>query len=1084
MRIHQNKHHYRTFQKNPFAGTGMPVFMAEAPKGPEFPPALMTDTAPEWRVARGLETTAVTAFKKNLEERKKTQTESGAESRVEMDAALERKWNGDLSDYNAVQNYITWLKYQKTCIENPEQAKRRGDDGEVRPFNLRDSVWTNRVEGIYRAYEEGMAAMTALGITPPSDVDIHGMPDPSRLNTPKELAEAKVQILQDCAYMVLGLESAKIEIEKELKKNMREDFEARVRWIQEQWRSNPPKDFEGQDALINSQTEFLDKVIESINKPEVAEQSLQEYAKLWNDITNLELTYIEGKRADEYVDRYAAELSKDALEAQLRELDEQRKEYVKQHEEENNREWVATRDALVAYIAQVEALEDTENNFGKGKEEGTTGKARILEGLKKQLAELNGWKGLDETTKAVLFSTEPHQAKAYADVSDEVGRDITIPKGFEGQLAYIFDDSNGMRPGERRALAMGLHQAIQKYKNQLLTPGSAVGNLVDMRKKIQENSEKIQKNQVDAQPIKGGYSVYFVAPYDAVRAWEIVSGWWDRTYQRRVTKRISALGLAALGPLSEAPWPLTPFRTLPNEYNKQGEDAERNEVQQFQDAYGNKDAWQQRDIAVSTRNQDEFKACLNLLSGNGRLRWDDEELLKQFNRFQNMIVVDTDPTLLVKNPAAFYDKLDRASGFIWDNDAFKGWKTNNDSNYNNKGKNYDSTLANYSETTGLETFMESMLKEWDDAKERGARPYFDPLLYDRTIGYSIEQGKMSPEGKLYYLLQGIERKIIPFERGGYYTSLNNQYPAIEIFGGPADHTGMGFPGKARWDFVHAAASMDRTEFDDWFHYYVMNLDIVRQRVDKTLTQGNRLDHDDLTPFFPYMGKQAIETALSKSPNGGYTVPQTGLENATASMEFYMRQFAEHQMNGADKQLTPDRLAEFIKTYVYFDGVLQDRYAKGDKRFFRFDSSARVKKPRASGNYEGMYGTKDQTVGENMDNVEAWILQLEPEFFSLLFKDGVKKAEIDKAVGTLADKYGVQSDPSVMFGGKTITTIEELYDSTGDFLNFIFSTSSGRAAFKGMCAKINEDNEAKGQVQKLRAKRNARHLVDRFHTPAA
>ena len=1081
MRIHQNKHHYRSFKKNPFLGGGTRVFMAI-----ENAARLLEDHHFSWSTAQTIEQPLAKALREQMERRRKERlNENGEPYRAELNAQTYQEWESSLASLQAVHAYRGWIDKQMKYISGESEPP---EDGTLkRPFDLRDSAWHMRVRNIYKSYADGDAHMSALG----SIGDGYRQALQSSLQG--QVDEAKKQILTDCRFMLEQTEKAGIQVENEIKKQMREDFENRLLWLRTQWEQNPPKDYAANIPVRDAQIAFIDQVRTSLTGSMSDSVSFKEYRAVWADLDQIEAFYSAGKRADLYLNEHIETLSQQGLEARLEEVEAKRAAAVLAVKEQHAQEMEKALASMRAYYSTVASLPEDAQHFkiqtrpetgpdGVEKEvdvipctpdekgeykEGTKG--YVLAQIQKRIDDLEKYGSLEDATRTVLSDPNKTRGVKKVQIPSADGtsiKEIEVPNSIEGQIAFVFDPTNGLNEAERSAIAMGIHEALANFEKRIEDPQMLMGNLGQIQEQCSQNISNLgsQEEKIAAETADRGYSVYWVAPYDAVRAWEIVTGWWDRTYQRRVNKRLSKLGSDALKPLGTGP--ITILRTLPNEFNKQGEDAERNEVQQFQDAYANKDYWQIEEIAIETQNQDELKACLNLLSGAGRLRWDNPKLIRQFNTFQSVFHISENMGMHYANPSQFYEELDRACGYIWDNDTFKGWDRANSGNYNSKGKDYDAKLTAASETGGgVGTMMENMLKEW---KQKGKAAKFDPLLYDRGIGYSIEQGKMGSEEKLYYLIQGIAYDIIPFERGSHYTSLNNVYPAIEFFARGSNHKTLGYEGKVSMPLIRKVAEMDKASFTDWWHYYVMNLPMVRQRLDKAITGGGKMDHDDLTPFFPYMGVKTIEQCLGQNATGGFTVPQTGLENATVGMEFYMRNFAEHRLHGdeIEKQMVDlKQFGEFAQTFVFFNGAVRNRLYKGRNNIFRFNHDVMGKKPRSHDAYEALYGYKGQTVQTNLDNVERWMTNLEPDFFGPLFSDTLQDSQVAALSLNLQRKYGASEHD--LFGGP-ITKVDDLHLATSKFVSFLIERNPD--SVRNMLLAVNAENEKSTKTRDLRRSR--------------
>jgi hypothetical protein len=107
-----------------------------------------------------------------------------------------------------------------------------------------------------------------------------------------------------------------------------------------------------------------------------------------------------------------------------------------------------------------------------------------------------------------------------------------------------------------------------------------------------------------------------------------------------------------------------------------------------------------------TRNKDELKACLNVLSHEGQIDWYDQRIWKALERVGSGInIYDAD----ANDIRALKTKLQRACSILWDADYFNDTDRANGSNYRSGKANYDAEIeGNVQEMGGM---LESLLKQ-------------------------------------------------------------------------------------------------------------------------------------------------------------------------------------------------------------------------------------------------------------------------------------------------------------------------------------------------------------------------------------
>ena len=273
-------------------------------------------------------------------------------------------------------------------------------------------------------------------------------------------------------------------------------------------------------------------------------------------------------------------------------------------------------------------------------------------------------------------------------------------------------------------------------------------------------------------------------------------------------------------------------------------------------------------------------------------------------------------------------------------------------------------------------------------------------------------------------------------------------------------------------------------FLEWFHNEAMTRARVTQRIDKSLTQGNKLDHDDLTAFLPYMGEETAETML-KSFSDGFRLPQTGVQNGTVSMLFYMDNMAEnYDRMMKDGEVKPDvALQKFIGTFTRYDAILRGKMYRESNQYFRWNSTSYNETPRSSTAYAGMYGrdsktdlNKDMTAKENTEAIQKYLKILDSDFFGKLYGEGPKT---DAEAKALADQTRARHGGEDVFEGEDPNTIDKIYKSAGTYAGWIIREkpllmNEMFAAIKADHQKVYANLKSKGQntMEDLRKKGRA------------
>jgi len=585
-------------------------------------------------------------------------------------------------------------------------------------------------------------------------------------------------------------------------------------------------------------------------------------------------------------------------------------------------------------------------------------------------------------------------------------------------------------------------------------------NLLALNEKI-----TIQMSTLNpAQPRKGAKWEYFwLAPRDVTHVWHTVTEWTTRRHERVAKGRAAKFGSKAFKVLDndllkDIP-KLNELKQLPNEFAKEAEQTDHHEWSHFKEMYAQYEMWHVESIAHETSNPDELRGCMELLAENGRLRFDKPELWMQFNRFQKMVDIPLTTEYNLANYIQLEKRLRTAMYAMWgDMDYYTTMKNKNSSSYDSKKSSFEKDCDAWAEQEGgLHQILEDALKEYKHPKkgEHGAK--VDPILYEGVIDFAITKGKLDPEEKLYFLIQGMACGLLSMDRGSAIDGKHlNLYPPLEYF---ASATKRGK--KPTREDLQEIAELDYTTFLEWYHSECMTLPKVTQRIDKTITQGNALDHDDIVGYAGHMSEASVE-ALFKRYGTGYKLPLTGAQNITVAMLFYLDNFAEN----SDAQ-SPQDLQRFIGSFVRFDGILGRKMYVDDKDLFRMDDDTSLNaNARYYQAYKGMYGRggkgQPQSCREHLYQVQQYLRDLDPEFFDPLFNGSLKKddkAKVESIVRRMKASYGEEVF-GVLSDGKTAVnepkTPDELYQTAGTVAGNIIKKRPER--LQKLIARIKQDHQ--------------------------
>lgn len=352
------------------------------------------------------------------------------------------------------------------------------------------------------------------------------------------------------------------------------------------------------------------------------------------------------------------------------------------------------------------------------------------------------------------------------------------------------------------------------------------------------------------------------------------------------------------------------------------------------------------EIVINTNNKDEFRAGTLVLSEKGQMRWDDIEVWKNLNRF-------TDPSKAIPIPTngdpytklgehdnrTGFDLLEDAYDSIWGKGTYSGMYSQNKSKYLSNAKGFyekGDELEGLSGEHGLR--LQTLLHKHKDGE------YVNPHEYEGLIMHAIERGKISMPEKLYYIIEGIGavnhkgKTIFSFDRVAHINSnLLANFPLLDFLtytpsrpGG--EDEGMKFTKDdyVRWvhwfdghDHMNSKPTKAVNEFL-WKH--VIPNKRVHKRINKDLRHADKLDHDDMFAYLPPATERVITDACATMTGDKKLLTVEGYKNAFPGFSQYMRSLAENDNR--------QKLLEAVKSYVRFEGIMMDKYDKGNLKYQR------------------------------------------------------------------------------------------------------------------------------------------------------
>jgi hypothetical protein len=456
------------------------------------------------------------------------------------------------------------------------------------------------------------------------------------------------------------------------------------------------------------------------------------------------------------------------------------------------------------------------------------------------------------------------------------------------------------------------------------------------------------------------YNTTFLSLADMKKMWKIFADFVERRHERNSKKRAGVAGKAIFDSVN---------RNLSNEYNKEVESAEQEEVNKYKDILKNTDSWQLYAIMGSSNNKDEIKAVLYILADNGRIDWRDKRIWRALER-QHCGVTFYDSDAYSYN--ILTSKLQKACA-IYDNDFFRQVDTTNASSFESKVKQYDNEgNLNISRLEGtLRDMLTEKATKGDDAR-------VDPHRYISFVLKLQTAGKGDPTDVLYFAIMGVAYGIIPPE---YILRLNssglNDYPLWEFFT-------AGEPTQKQYELwrdeiLYQKKKPDGTysdykrpnNFVDWVYSKVFTQKNVEERLLANF-DGGKWDHDHARVLGAMGNTSGAVNITSLSGSGGQTrFKPTMYNNLTVGA----LQFVTSIGRNADR-IPPDQLRKMLSRQAGYsfmlNGILNNKVYTKDQKY-RFSEDEKRAPPREAYGYKN-----DMSTSWYMDESEKIYLQVFPD----------------------------------------------------------------------------------------------------------
>jgi len=514
----------------------------------------------------------------------------------------------------------------------------------------------------------------------------------------------------------------------------------------------------------------------------------------------------------------------------------------------------------------------------------------------------------------------------YMDVFNELRHIWTTGKSRNGQE---------VPDPERNSLYM---ETVQKFKEHVTDTHKQVETL---DKKFSEiNHEPVTKKRTISQKL----GIQWLCILDVMRIYkefkEDVEGIWHSIQDGKTADVKAALtkNLPVHIPGTNIKIPIIGKYTerLPHYTERARNSKELERVKKWEDSFTNLDAEELLDLIGKTPTRDQLRASIELLVKKGRMNWGDERVWKALNEKSKYKM----PYGPCKRDETLRDKwLHKLISDIWnDKDMFNEWMTGNSGSFDKHKQSYTHEADNFANIAGKTAYeLHVMLKTFVQCKKDGTPLPEDvnPHHYEELLHYSMRNGKMTMEQKVFFLIQGIASGFMPLERlralagekGGvlikfpfldYFYQRHNSLSEIQKVSRrlteyePDGKTPTFKPGSKTTMFMRLVLLRDQK---------------ARERISKALDKGAEgLDHEDI----PYLATEIdwvkMVNMLGVMSGARSKVSKEGWKNAYVGFNEKFKVYANlARLSQEKKAVMTDGdvrdLAQSIGAYIVMDNQM-------------------------------------------------------------------------------------------------------------------------------------------------------------------
>ncbi len=507
-------------------------------------------------------------------------------------------------------------------------------------------------------------------------------------------------------------------------------------------------------------------------------------------------------------------------------------------------------------------------------------------------------------------------------------------------------------------------------------------------------------------------------------------------WKRRGEKVQAKVGEATTKWLSKSGIPY--LNELADEFGRRSNASELEEVKHWKDSLEDYDSYVLQEMLGHMHNPDIMRAIIELLVSRGRLDWNDTHFWHALDHISNYNM----PIEACKNDDVLRDKwLLKIITDIWnDKEHFYQWRRENDSNYDSGMSKFTQQVDQLSNVAkGLDGELERELRLWEEHKE-SHQPYTElssevnPHKYEKVLMYAIENGKMTMEEKVYYLIRGVASELISIDRlrvlAGETGGVLNKFPILDYFY------------KKNNTLPEVIALAKRLQESDpkkkfkpgskttlWIHLEALRDEGTRQRFSKA-SSGTRLeniDHEDIPTVITTMDYQGINAITGAISGDRMQLSPEARKNAYTgfSTKFLaLSRLAQLDKDNISKFSESDalELAKAITSAIHYDNILTGSTDENKRAKLSWEEINQTKAISSDGHL-----VKDVRNGNNKF-IKALFDEIQFDWKAFEEKIGYKDPEIGDNKWTAKEAADLDELLESKLGAKSLDKVKKLINS--------------------------------------------------------